>query len=279
MLSIKVLGLRSYFTLLSRIAPEYSKKAALDTFLSPPHAKDHAWEKVYLQDAEVITLPVRDKTIKVYRWGFGPSVLLIHGWGGRSTQFGEFIKPLLNSGFGVIAFDGPAHGNSSGKQTDVFEFAEAIHSVIQYSGNVHAVIAHSFGAAATLIGMSEYDFTIPKLIMIGCPASPIWVTNDFGKKLSIPPHIIDGMRELLRKRYNNQWTWEDLSIINMIKKTNMPILLIHDQEDPQVPYQNAIELSAAHPSTKLITTRGQGHLRILRSPEVIEESLKFIKGV
>src|SRR5690349_395790 len=53
-------------------------------------------------------------------WGEGPPVLLVHGWAGRGTQLGEFVAPLVAAQRRVVALDAPAHGDSPGTQTNVW---------------------------------------------------------------------------------------------------------------------------------------------------------------
>src|SRR5918999_654246 len=47
-------------------------------------------------------------TLAAWTWGDGPLVLLAHGWNGDAAQLAGFVPPLLEAGFGVVAFDQPA---------------------------------------------------------------------------------------------------------------------------------------------------------------------------
>ena len=58
----------------------------------------------------------------------------MHGWAGRSTQLFAFADRLLEKGFMVVSFDGPAHGKSSGKRTMMPDFLETIRKVDQTYG-------------------------------------------------------------------------------------------------------------------------------------------------
>lgn len=275
---LKVFGLQNVFKILGLISPSEAEELALHLFITPPHPSSKPWEKTYLQKAETSWLKVGDKNIKMYRWGSGPTVLFVHGWGGRAGQFSGFIEPWVDAGFSVLAFDGPAHGASSGKQSDIHEFSVVIHEIAKTFAPIHAVVAHSFGGAAVLLALREFHFQIPKLVMISCPASPLWVTNEFSKKLSIPRRIVDGFRKRLRARFDNRWEWYELSVSHMIQQTSMPVLLIHDCNDKEVPYKHAMKLMNARSNLRLITTKGEGHIRILHAPAVIGESLEFVKN-
>ena len=56
----------------------------------------------------------------------GSTVLLMHGWEGRPTQFALLIRGLVDAGYGVIALDAPAHGRSPGREANVVLFARAL---------------------------------------------------------------------------------------------------------------------------------------------------------
>lgn len=267
-------GLIFSFKILSKIAPTLAGRLALRAFLTPPRHPLPVWQGEYLKTATQSTVKIKKYTIKKYKWGHGPTVLLVHGWGGRGTQLGAFVSPLVKAGYGVITFDGPAHGDSSGKQGDMFDFASVIH-VIAQSENVKNIIAHSFGAACTLLAIKMYYLKLSKLILIGCPSDAIWITEVFAEKLCISKKIIKKMRENLERRYKNTWTWEELSLIKLIKEASIPALLIHDKNDQEVPFEHALQLKNAMPSCELLATEGQGHRRILRSSQAISKSLEY----
>ncbi|MFY7954073.1 MAG: alpha/beta hydrolase, partial [Armatimonadaceae bacterium] len=90
-----------------------------------------------------------------YRWGNGPAVLLVHGWGGSAGSFALWIGALLKAGFSVAAIDGPAHGNSPGVFASAPAIAGAIRAFGKVAGPFHSVVAHSVGAIATALAASD----------------------------------------------------------------------------------------------------------------------------
>ncbi|HSW93540.1 MAG TPA: alpha/beta hydrolase [Gammaproteobacteria bacterium] len=276
-LKMKLALIRSGFKWLACLAPYLAARLALRFFLTPPRHGIPEWQKPYLASATLFTLKIQNKAIRFYQWGSdGPTVLLVHGWGGRGSQLGAFIHPLIHAGYRVLALDGPAHGASSGKQSDMFEFAAAIGSAMQIAGTPDAIITHSFGSACTLLALHENQIKTARLVLIGCPSNAVWITEDFADKLAISRKVISGMRKLFEHRYENRWTWENLALSKLIRKITIPTLIIHDRKDLEVPYQQAVELNEANPISTLYTTEGLGHRRILRAPEVVNTSLSFI---
>jgi alpha-beta hydrolase superfamily lysophospholipase len=62
---------------------------------------------------------------------------------------------LVKKGYEVIAFDAPAHGDSSGKTANAFQYRDAIKAVYEKFGPMHSFIAHSFGGLALSLFMEE----------------------------------------------------------------------------------------------------------------------------
>jgi hypothetical protein len=108
--------------------------------------------------ASTFQIDLEGKAIQGYEWGEAakPYVLVIHGWAGRATQFRKFIPVFNNNGYNVIGFDGPAHGRSEGKKTNLFEFEAVLKKIIEQKGMPVAIIAHSFGGGAALYGNNEW---------------------------------------------------------------------------------------------------------------------------
>jgi len=274
-MKLRLSGLVYSFKICERIAPLFAERMALRLFLNPPRHTIPEWQKSYLKNAKKSNLHVGNNVIKMYQWGSGPAVLLVHGWGGRGSQLSAFISPLINAGYSVLTFDGPAHGDSSGKKCDMFDFASVINAISNHF-SIHSIVSHSFGSACTLLALSQSQINISKLILIGCPYSAIWIAEAFGKALSISDKTISAMRKKLENQYENKWTWEDLSLTKLISQVDQPILLVHDLDDLEIPYQQVLELQKSNPRCQLFTSMGQGHRRILRSENAINKIVSFI---
>mgnify|MGYP000595598652 CR=1 FL=1 len=73
------------------------------------------------------------------------------------------VEPLLKKGYRVIAFDGPAHGKSSGKQASLLKFKDALLAIVQQYGTPSIAIGHSLGAMAIMLACSEVNIPIKKI--------------------------------------------------------------------------------------------------------------------
>ena len=119
--------LASFLRILAKLSPKLSANLAWTIFCKPLNRKKPLSnsEKNLIQQSQQFFIDSEEFRIAVYQWNAiedadsAKTILLTHGWGGHALNFSYVIKRLLADGFNVIAFDGSAHGNSSGKQTNL----------------------------------------------------------------------------------------------------------------------------------------------------------------
>src|SRR6478609_3042547 len=105
----------------SAVSPRLGGRVALGAFFATgrrmPVRADDIETHLRAQRGRVV---VRGHDLATYRWGGGDrTVLLLHGWRGRASQFAPLVRELVAEGFHVVAFDAPAHGDSPGRNTDI----------------------------------------------------------------------------------------------------------------------------------------------------------------
>lgn len=262
---------------LQAVAPTLAGKVALAAFLTPPRHRPGSEERKLGADACTRVVKVRGARIHVNIWGQGPCVHLVHGWGGRSTQLWPIINDLVSAGYRVMAHDGPAHGASSGRRTDMWEYAEAIAQVArQAEDRVVATISHSFGAANTVLAIDRFGLNPGKLVLIACFDNAAAVTDLFGARFGIRTEVIAGMRTELERRYGFEWSWSELVLSNMLSRYSGPVLLIHDRDDAEISFENLHALSALCAQARKVATQGFGHRRVLRCTSSREAILDFL---
>jgi pimeloyl-ACP methyl ester carboxylesterase len=82
------------------------------------------------------------------------------------------------------------------------------------------------------------------------------------------------MRRNLESRL--QIRWEELHIPTLARTMTAAALIVHDRDDPDVPYAHGQEIAAAWPEAELVTTSGLGHRGVLRDSEVIRRTVAFL---
>ena len=259
--------------LLSKVNESLAARAAERLFTTPIRHKRPQRELDYLKGARPFDLHLKNHRLAAWSWGEGPTVLLVHGWAGRGSQMGAFAERLVEAGYRVVCFDGPAHGNSPGKRTTLPEFSDVIEEAVWELGPVCAVIAHSFGSMATSLALAR-GLPIERVVNIGgaawTPQTPAVIAGHMG--VSMP--VMDRMRGRLEDRFD--LSWENFWAHNLGSQMSIPALIVHDEDDSEIPIKNVQILVDHWSDSRLMRTSGLGHTRILRGPEVVEEVVRFI---
>ncbi|HEX7047697.1 MAG TPA: alpha/beta hydrolase [Gammaproteobacteria bacterium] len=269
--------LRVLFPILSKLAPSLAAKISLRIFLTPQRFKTPKWEMEYQRSATRRSIRVGDHRVETYSWGEGSrKILLCHSWGGRGTQLASFVKPLVERNCTVVTFDAPAHGRSTGKFTDMVEYSSTINEVVRNYDGFDAIIGHSFGAGNTMYSKHLYGFDVERIVLIGCFAHGSWVTERFGEILNIPSKIVARMRGLLEEKYDNLLRWDELDIVRMVDRDSSRVMLVHDMDDKEIPYFNAMKfMETCEAKVVFVSSNKLGHRRILRDARIVGEVCDF----
>ncbi len=202
-----------------------------------------------------------------------PLVLFVHGWEGGGLQFGAWVRPLTEAGYDVVAFDGPAHGSSAGAVAHLLDFAAAARTVADSLGPVHAVIAHSMGAAATAIALAE-GLRADRAVFLAPPDNLETRARSFGRFAGLPDRAQARFERRLAARIGRPL--ESVRLATLARLIRQPVLVFHDPGDPIIPWSEGASVAALLPEGELRTTRNLGHFRLLRAPELIEDALAFL---
>jgi pimeloyl-ACP methyl ester carboxylesterase len=181
----------------------------------------------------------------------------------------------VRAGFTVVTFDAPGHGASSGRRTSLFEFARALRAIVEAFGPAEAVIAHSLGAAATARALGE-GLSVGRVVFIAPPADPVDWTRRFADRWGLAPEVVGAMQARSERRLGVLWS--DLNVPRLASALAIPLLVIHDRADHEVPCSDGAAIAGAWPNARLLATHGLGHRRILRDASVVEEAVSFVSG-
>lgn len=269
-------GLRVGLQLLHRTAPDLASLAAERLFRSPRRHARPAWEQEILAGATRFRIPWGAETLPAWSWGKGPTVLLVHGWEGRGSQLGAFVEPLVEMGYRVVTFDSPGHGDAPGRHATVVEIAGAVSAALAELGPVHAIIAHSVGGPATTYALSRTVGHPPRVAFIAPPTSALRFTKAFASTLGLAEDARLRLVARLEERYGIPLT--ELEATRHAPRMTSQLLVVHDHDDREVPFEAGATLADHWPGSRLVATRGLGHRRILRAPQVIDAVLELVAG-
>lgn len=259
---------------LGYVAPKLTAQLAFLMWHYPRHHKEPGREYKWRIKADHFVINLQNEKLAAYRWGNGKTVLLVHGWDGRGVQLGAFADPLTEAGYEVVAFDLPAHGQSTGKRTNMLEAAAAIQGVADAIGPIDTVIAHSFGAGALAKALRN-GLAVNKVVLISPPANLRWMADNFYQMLRLRPRIQKRIEILVNNHYGES-IWKDVSADQNLRGLTTPGLIVHDSEDMEVPFSQTEALLDIWPNVQLLRTNGLGHRRILRDKKVIQRVMDFL---
>jgi pimeloyl-ACP methyl ester carboxylesterase len=165
--------MKNILKLLDKVAPQVSARLIYNRISKPQRRKVREFEEQILAKSKAQTIDFKDFTLRGYSWGEvgKPIALLVHGWEGQAGNFGALVPILLEKGYQVIAYDGPAHGKSSYQATNMFEYADFIATRIK-AHQPQLIISHSFGTVSTQLALLKNpDFNLQQWIIVTTPFS------------------------------------------------------------------------------------------------------------
>jgi pimeloyl-ACP methyl ester carboxylesterase len=214
------------------------------------------------------------KSINLYQYGTGEDkILLVHGWSGRGTQLFKIADALLEKGYGVVSFDAPAHGLSEGKATSMSEFIESILEINKLYGPFQAAVGHSLGGMSVLKSIAS-GLQVDRAIVISSGNVVKEMLDDFVSRLQLKAEISSYLQDYFEKKYTINM--DDFSSYRSARQVDVPVLVIHDEDDPDIPVKSAFHIHSNLRNGALYTTKGLGHRKILGNQDVIENITKFV---
>lgn len=273
---------RTLFRFASRLSPDLAASLALRAFFQtqprlPVRATDAATTAAAVREA----IRVGGKEIETYRWGGGDdTVLLVHGWRGRASQFAPLVRELVAEGRHVVAFDAPGHGASAFARTDIRDWIGAIEELQRRHGRFPLIVGHSFGGLAALTAIRS-GTTATRVATIASAGTPQVFIDQFAAMLALDPRTKASFEARFRARFGE----DEASVRHRYDAVENPLpsavelLALHDDADRQVPPAASAALVAAHGRrARLVRTHGLGHNRILSDDAVLDSVMAFATG-
>ncbi|MEI5583916.1 MULTISPECIES: alpha/beta hydrolase [unclassified Agromyces] len=263
-----------------RVSPQAAARLALPLFMRvgsplPVRPGDRAIHDA----ARRSTLHVRGREVVAYEWGSGPdTILLVHGWRGRASQFAPIVRELRSEGFRLVAFDAPANGDSPGRRTDIRDWLAAIEALQSRHGRFHTVIGHSFGAMAARTAVGE-GVAAGALVAIAGMADARYLVDTFAGRVGIGPASADALARRFGRRILPHLAdpWPRFDGVSSPLPERMPLLVVHDRTDREVSVGEAERLHAAHGErSRLVVTDGHGHNRVLGADAALDAITAFV---
>jgi len=279
--------LRLAFRVLERVAPEAGARLAVRYwFTVPPGARRPRRSEAGLPPADRFTVDLHGCAVHGTAWGAGPTVYLVHGWGGWGEQLATYVNPLVAAGYRVVAFDAPSHGASAPgrhgrhgpRSTALPEMADALRAVVAAQGEPYAFVAHSIGAMAVSLVLRD-GLDAERVVLLApaatvAPMMPVFrAAFGFGDRTEARMHAkIEAYAGLPMSELDVPATGR-----RMHAQGRLPELFTaHDAQDSQTPQRGSFDITEAWQAEPPMITTGLGHNRIVRSAEVTAAALEFL---
>ncbi len=269
---------RAFFRYGEHVVPGRAGRLARDLWFSAPPRMTDLPVPAGGESFEVLA---EGHAVRGMVWGEGPVVYLMHGWGGRGSQFGALVEPLVEAGRRVVMFDAPNHGESehgpSGARTsNGMEFAKALDAVFCEHGPAEAVVAHSMGTISTYLALRFGWLGTERLVFVAPMVEFSSLLEQFRQALGFGPRTrraldreVDEFVGLAVRDFDAR--------VQAAQVEPRPTLVITDRGDRQTPYADVVDFAQSI-EAPLITTEGLGHRKVLRDPEVVRTVVEFVTG-
>lgn len=253
----------------SRVWPWLGSKIAWYLWFHP-HGRPNTG---YPESSEKFDMKVAGHQISGFALGSGDPVLLLHGWGGASTDMAPLASSLADAGFRAVVPDLPGHGRDRGTSSDVFRMAATVDAVAHRFGTPQAVVAHSFGAIVTF---ASFPYGGPERVVLVAPAiAGISFLATFKEQANLGEKAF----RLFEERFVSFAGPHLVDVMN--GKGDVPaadMLILHDPADDRTSFADAAEYAGRRPATKIVEVPNCGHKGILSDGHTRTEAVAFVQG-
>lgn len=268
----------------SAVSPRWGASVALPLFAyvskpRPVHCDDEpTMSRARRRTIRIAGVDRRGVDVVVYEWGASRrTVVLAHGWNGRASQFAALVRELVAEGYRVVAFDAPAHGDSTGRRTYLGDWVDVLTQLQPRHGRFAAVIGHSFGGLGSLVSVAG-GIQADRVVTVASPADAELLLTQFQTMLGYSDGVTRALTARFARRYfpadQDPFAW--LSAVRRPLPSGTPLLVVHDERDGMVPFGEAARIAGANAGSISLATKGLGHSRILRADAFLDAVLDFI---
>ncbi len=209
-------------------------------------------------------------------WGEGPTVLLVHGWGGRGAQMAPLAAHLGRQGFRAVVFDVTGHGDSPQRRSGWSSFLLDTASVARRLGvGLHACIGHSAGGLTMMAARRVHGLQAARYACICAPSHPFPPVEAVRRALNPPEGVLRRYRHGIAAQFHTDW--EALQAGAAWAGAGPELLLVYDPGDRYIPHTEGDRLQALCPGARLVKTQPHGHTRILSTPELASAVTSFLQ--
>jgi predicted alpha/beta-fold hydrolase len=255
----------------SRISPKWAERK-IDAhlfMLNTQQTKNIQTPK----DFEKLRFNTADGKVNVYQAGTGPTVVLVHGWGGEASQFFSLMRGLKDCGFTALAFDHLGHGKSENKTASIQQMISTTNTILRFVkinhlNGLNAVVGHDIGCSVIVNGEPDLIKDLPLFLISPVFNYKLYFLKKL-KSLKLHPNILKQYAAKFVANYDRKFAKFELAT-NLQKYTDHTVI-VHDKADDLSPISDTVKFSSQFPPRKLVVTNKRGHDRTINSESVWQE--------
>ena len=275
---IAVASLRIKFQLLTVFSKKKAAQKAVQLFCTPQLRNKEELPPLF-KESEKLYLDFNGVTLHGYRWNHPAKrkALILHGFDSSVVNFEQYVQPLLQKGYEVLAFDAPAHGQSGGDIITLPVYRDMILYIHEHYGPIQSFMAHSMGGLALSLAMEkiEHDDDF-RLVLIAPATESTTAVDNFFKFLHIKDEDVRKLfNKLIVEMSGHPLSW--FSITRAMHHIDAKVLWVHDDDDKITPLSDTFKIKEQnYPGVKFVITHSLGHRRIYRDQKVVNSVIDFL---
>jgi hypothetical protein len=222
-------------------------------------------------------LSLRGRRIRLMRWGDPqnqPYVLIPPQDAAHADAMAPWIDVLRDAGFAVVAF-AREHARQGPRTSTWLDLANDMLEVGRRCGEAAAVVGHSLGAMSVAVALHQ-GLRAKRAILISAQADPHAALERFVSRTGIGSRAGACVRDLLEARMGQ--TLEALQAHRLASAIGIPVLVVHDLLDDEVPWHEGERFARHLSAARLLTTLDLGHHGVLADPSVLHDCVRFLAG-
>lgn len=268
---------RARLNMLTLVSPKRAARKAFELFCTPLRKPRKQIPPVFTR-GEPLSFTLDGLTIRGHRWNHPAphKVLIVHGFESTARNFDRYITPLIRKGYEVLAFDAPAHGQSSGKQITLPLYVRTLQEIYRLYGPIHSFMAHSLGGLALMHFIESIPHNAACRVALIAPATETTSAIDsFFRFLDLRPEVRQAFDQLILER--SGYHPSHFSIRRAMQQVQAQVLWFHDEKDELTPLHDALQVrDDQHPHLSFVITQGLGHRAIYRDNKVVKQVIAFL---
>lgn len=216
-------------------------------------------------------------------------VVLLHGYGEHLGLYDALAHRLTAAGHAVHALDCVGHGRSDGERGRIDSWDDYVsdaHTLVGLAADQHpdapvVLVGHSGGGLAAYLVAVRHPQLAAAAVLSGAPLAPLdWVAEELAGEsqetddpdptvlFSTHPGYIHALLHdplCVQGAFHHatlralQATWPEVAATLASAEPDLPVLLLHGEDDPVVPVAVARSVAAALPRATLRVFRGDLH--------------------